>query len=677
MAHKQRSMLVLALLVLAPVLAIRGVAPAQESLYKPDENNQWACLGHPEIKLDFSKVNDDFCDCPDGLDEPGTSACKEGKFYCENKGFKPSYIPSFKVNDGVCDYEFCCDGSDEWATDAGCEDRCVEMAQQYEKAKAEKFEKLSQGLAIKAQLLSKVQARDAELEKEIEDQSQAVLELNDAVYQLKKEVKALNTEYNKEAMEFLEKIKSEHKEPEIQTKISNLISAIDLVKLGVDKNSEKTSLAREILNALASDFDHNINDLVVKKNIESYEKFESEDALKDFDELYSAYSKQVDIMKKDLALYSPYIFLEKNQDHLALWRNFIWTRKSSLHAALLKVLLLQDETTKKLEAMMEDIEKNYNPNFNNEVVKLALKGIESYNKLKAEVQENVLGKIDYVKDYDGAVREVMSAVEQLQREVGFEVKPVQEIEIDNDHNEEELKKIQEDRTIQKTVEAEKVIHKPLPRAVWDSIVYAVEDFLGVYDNLPEKKDPVLEAVAYDAISNKIDQINDLSSGEEGSGEYSEKLRSLNAQIAAKSEEIAQLNQHVAELSEELKDSTNHYGPQKILKAVEGEKFTAPIGEYEYEIDFTGEIRQTGNGQSALIGRYNGNIRELAPTRDGETKLEMEFDRGAKCWSGPIRKAKVTVFCGDKVQILKVTEPEVCQYFIEVSSPLACFEKDLE
>lgn len=52
-------------------------------------------------------MNDDYCDCPDGSDEPGTSACANGKFWCKGSN---SYIPSSQVDDGICD---CCDGLDE------------------------------------------------------------------------------------------------------------------------------------------------------------------------------------------------------------------------------------------------------------------------------------------------------------------------------------------------------------------------------------------------------------------------------------------------------------------------------------------------------------------------------------------------------------------------------------
>jgi hypothetical protein len=49
-----------------------------------------------------SFVNDDFCDCKDCSDEPGTAASSYGVFYCSNSKIRPQQVHASVVGDGIC-----------------------------------------------------------------------------------------------------------------------------------------------------------------------------------------------------------------------------------------------------------------------------------------------------------------------------------------------------------------------------------------------------------------------------------------------------------------------------------------------------------------------------------------------------------------------------------------------
>lgn len=98
----------------------RGVNPSLASHYV-GADGFFKCLDGSKT-VPFAKVNDDYCDCPDGSDEPGTSACPEGSFFCRNRGHEPKALPSSFVDDGICD---CCDGTDERQ---GCTNTCLGQA---------------------------------------------------------------------------------------------------------------------------------------------------------------------------------------------------------------------------------------------------------------------------------------------------------------------------------------------------------------------------------------------------------------------------------------------------------------------------------------------------------------------------------------------------------------------
>lgn len=149
-------------------------------MYK--QKNDFECLDGSKT-VPYEQVNDDYCDCQvlknkynynlqlilfffqDGSDEPGTSACSNGRFHCINLGFKPLDVPSSRVNDYICD---CCDGkysflfcfkltslftgSDEWDSGVQCPNTCSKMGQKAREAAEEHKKTVTAGFAKRSEL---------------------------------------------------------------------------------------------------------------------------------------------------------------------------------------------------------------------------------------------------------------------------------------------------------------------------------------------------------------------------------------------------------------------------------------------------------------------------------------------------------------------------------------------
>jgi len=141
------------------VNSIRGVVPTEESKYT---GKKWTC-GSGKV-VDASMINDDYCDCTDGSDEPGTSACVHGKFFCSNVGHKSGFIPSSQVNDGVCD---CCDGNDEYNGRNTCFNNCLELGKESLQDTLTAIKRQETGLQIRAQQIAENQVKKEENEKQL------------------------------------------------------------------------------------------------------------------------------------------------------------------------------------------------------------------------------------------------------------------------------------------------------------------------------------------------------------------------------------------------------------------------------------------------------------------------------------------------------------------------------
>ncbi|CAL1129045.1 unnamed protein product [Cladocopium goreaui] len=171
-------------LVGSPAAMIRGVAPEMQGQYAQGLR----CNGQ---EVAASAINDNYCDCEDGSDEPGTGACsgQEGTlFHCANVGSTPRLVYASRVGDGICD---CCDGSDEdhQVTAAKCSNTCKEEGERSRAEREAKLKDLRAGLQVKTETISQAKQQKQEKEAEIHriDQELPALETKLTELRQKKE----------------------------------------------------------------------------------------------------------------------------------------------------------------------------------------------------------------------------------------------------------------------------------------------------------------------------------------------------------------------------------------------------------------------------------------------------------------------------------------------------------
>jgi len=125
------------------VSPVRGVPRDMQAHYQGFKHAvSFTCFDGSATLASFDAVNDDYCDCRDGSDEPGTGACSHlakpsakmaAKFSCswnitENLTASDARLRQLSlsaVNDGICD---CCGGEDEYNGEVVCRDTCAEAA---------------------------------------------------------------------------------------------------------------------------------------------------------------------------------------------------------------------------------------------------------------------------------------------------------------------------------------------------------------------------------------------------------------------------------------------------------------------------------------------------------------------------------------------------------------------
>ncbi|KAG6403455.1 hypothetical protein SASPL_135677 [Salvia splendens] len=195
---------------LPPIDSLFGVSPEDASYYKGLSSASAIKCKDGSKKFNKSQFNDDFCDCPDGTDEPGTSACPNGKFYCKNAGHAPVVLYSSRVNDGICD---CCDGSDEYDGKTICPNTCWEAGKVAREKLKKKIATYQEGVTIRRQEIEKAKLSISKEEAELQKLKEEEKILNGLVEKLKERKEQIE---KAEEHERLQKEKEEKERKEAQ-----------------------------------------------------------------------------------------------------------------------------------------------------------------------------------------------------------------------------------------------------------------------------------------------------------------------------------------------------------------------------------------------------------------------------------------------------------------------------
>lgn len=232
--------------------SLLGISPEDEKYY--NTASEYIKCKDGSKKIHRSQLNDDFCDCLDGSDEPGTSACPNGRFYCQNAGHIPVVLFSSKVNDGICD---CCDGSDEYDGKVKCQNTCWEAGKAAREKLKKKIATYQEGVALRRNEIEKGKLAFAKDEAELSKIKSEEKILKGLVQQLKERKEQIEKAEEKER---LEKEKEENLKKEVD-KESDHEKTEDEEKAESDKDKHGGTAHDEVIGNLDDSSEQGIEEV--------------------------------------------------------------------------------------------------------------------------------------------------------------------------------------------------------------------------------------------------------------------------------------------------------------------------------------------------------------------------------------------------------------------------------
>ncbi|KAB1227720.1 Glucosidase 2 subunit beta [Morella rubra] len=197
---------------LHPKDSIFGIAPEDEKYYKTS-SDLVSCKDGSK-KFTKAQLNDDFCDCPDGTDEPG------GISYVQPMKLEVHDISLIALEIGlICDIvpevviANCCDGSDEYDGKVKCPNTCWEAGKVARDKLKKKITTYQEGIALRRQEIEQAKLSLAKDEAELSKLKNEEKILKGLVQQLRERKEEIEKAEEKERL-LKERKEKERKEAE-------------------------------------------------------------------------------------------------------------------------------------------------------------------------------------------------------------------------------------------------------------------------------------------------------------------------------------------------------------------------------------------------------------------------------------------------------------------------------
>ena len=189
-------------------------------------------------------------------------------------------MPFTNVNDGVCDYQLCCDGSDEWAKVGGikCDDRCKEIGKEWRKLDEQRQKSASNAAKRRKELVAQaailrqdVEVKIHTLETEIQAEEIKLrgLEANLAEAERQERGKVVKKPGSGGKLSMLAQL--------ARDRIEELREALIEVRTQRDMSKGRIAELEGILTTFKEEYNPNFNDEGVKRAVRSWEDYAARD----------------------------------------------------------------------------------------------------------------------------------------------------------------------------------------------------------------------------------------------------------------------------------------------------------------------------------------------------------------------------------------------------------------